>query len=112
MKFLKPAVIVASAALILLSNVSNVYAAANCAGKVKLVLKFPTQCGGKLAFNMADGSEFFYCTQDNTEAALVLTAQASGAEMIIRLANSNLTLCSQNTTQYTTPRYMIVTSPE
>lgn len=112
MNFTKKAALIATIALVLLSSISTAHAAANCSGTVKFALKFPTQCEGRLAFSLNDGAEKFFCTQDNTEVALVLTAQASGAEMLIRLADSSLTACTQNTVQYTTPRYMIVTSAE
>ena len=88
----------------------NALAATNCAGTVQLALKWDTKCDGKLAYNLNDGSEKFFCTRDNTEAALVLTAQASGADLLVRLSDTNLTNCNQNTLQYTTPTYVIVTS--
>jgi hypothetical protein len=89
----------------------NALALANCAGTVKFSLKWDTQCNGALAYSLNDGSSRFFCVRDNTEAALVLTAQASGADLIVRLADSNLTSCAQNSVEYTTPTYVIVTSP-
>jgi len=110
MKLLKYAVLIASSVLTLLS-ISASYAQTNCVGTVKFTLKFPTQCDGRMAFNLNDGAERFYCTSDNTEVAMLLTAQASGAEVLLRVADSSLTQCVQNTVEYTTPRYIIVTSP-
>ncbi len=109
---LKRKLIVSLAAVVsALSLTGNAFAAANCAGTVKVALKWDTQCDGKLAYQLNDGTERFFCVRDNTEAALVLTAQASGADLIVRLADSSLTSCSQNTTHYTTPTYVVVTSP-
>jgi hypothetical protein len=87
-------------------------AATNCAGKVSLVLKWDAQCAGQVAFILADGSEKWFCTRDKTDTAIVLTAQASGADLLARLADSSLTACSQNPDHYTTPAYIIVTSAE
>lgn len=92
------------------SVASNAFAQANCAGTVKFVLRWDIRCDGNLAFNLNDGSEKFFCTRDNTDAAIVLTAQASGADLLVRLADSSLNVCSANTEQYTTPAYVIVTS--
>ncbi|GAA6138656.1 hypothetical protein NBRC116583_24030 [Arenicella sp. 4NH20-0111] len=105
--------LVVSAATVMsaLALSGNAFAAANCAGTVKFSLKWDIRCDGKLAYNLNDGSEKFFCARDNTEAALVLTAQASGADLLVRLADSSLSTCSQNTADYTTPTYVIVTSP-
>lgn len=96
-----------------MSLTGNALAATNCAGTVKFSLKWAEKCDGRLAYSLNDGTNpnRFFCTRDNTEAALVLTAQASGADLLIRLADSSLTSCNQNTQEYTTPVYVIVTSP-
>lgn len=88
---------------------SNAHAAANCAGKVKFVMKWADKCGGNLSYTLVDGNEKFFCTADKTDAALVLTAQASGADVLVRLADGALSSCSQLTDHYTTPAYVIVT---
>ena len=87
-------------------------AAANCAGKVKLVMKWNQKCGGQAAYLLGDGTEKWFCTSDKIDTAIVLTAQASGADLLVRLSNAALTSCSQNITHYTAPSYVIVTSAE
>lgn len=103
----------AAAILSAMSISGNAFATTNCAGTVKFALKWDTFCDGNLAFSLNDGTNpnRFFCTRDNTEAALILTAQASGADILIRLADTSLTTCAQNTVEYTTPQYIIVTSP-
>jgi hypothetical protein len=111
MKISKLAVIVVALLSASLFSVSA-QAAANCAGKVKFVLKWDDKCAGQVAYMLKDGTEKFFCTKDKTDTAIVLTAQASGADLLARLADSSLTACSQNPDHYTTPAYIIVTSAE
>lgn len=87
-------------------GMSSAQAATNCAGKVKFILKWNAQCDGNIAYQLEDGSEKFLCTSDKVDAAMVLTAQASGATVIARLSDSSLTSCTQNAVQYTTPTYI------
>ncbi|MBA6233656.1 MULTISPECIES: hypothetical protein [unclassified Colwellia] len=97
--------------IMLLIMSTSAFADVDCKGTVKLVLEWPQQCNGNLAF-MLDGNKSngkYVCTISSKSESMVLSALMSGKSISFRVKVSGET-CESLSSHYLTPMYLHVFS--
>jgi len=93
---------------IMLLSMSNFAFSLDCKGKVKVILDWPQQCNGNLAFILDENSNGKYiCTASGKSESMVLAALMAGKKISVRLNVSGET-CNTLSSHYLTPTYLHV----
>lgn len=86
----------------------NTNADIGCTGNVTLVMEWPDQCGGNLAYFTDNSNGKWFCSLSEKSGSLVLAALASGKKVTSTLLESDASSCSTIAAHYLMPRYIII----
>lgn len=85
----------------------SVFASENCPGKITIILDYPSQCNGELAFQLDSTGSKWLCSLSNKSNSMLLTAYAAGKKINPRLVLSKAGDC-KSITNYQKPLYMSI----